>query len=362
MFSLDPIGVLLALLFAAAAAILYLKKFFSPKTVLFWPSLDDLISAKGSSKLRLAAFNKGLLGFSFLFFLIALADPSIKELIPSAHENRFFSPGEGIAIYLVLDQSGSMHQYVSPETKEGQKLGTTKIELLRNLTKEFVKGNSSAVLEGRPNDLIGLVAFARTAEVLSPLTMNHRLILDKLSKLDVVKSREWDGTALGYAIYKTAHLIASTKSFYQKNNEPIQNAIMIVVTDGLQDPNPLDSGSSYRSMELEQAAAYAKENNVKVYIVNVDPNLKAEKFAPNLKQIKKIAEETGGKFFIMDSSKGLGEIYATIDKLEKSKLPVQNQQKESYEKRSFYPYFIGTGMLLFALAYLLSSILLRQIP
>lgn len=358
MFSIDIIGLLLAFCFLLIAFFLHSKKIFEQKTRLFWPDSKEFTSEQKSFKILLASLNKIFLILSFLFLLGALLDPAIKKPL-SPEQNRFFSPNFGIAIFFVLDQSGSMQQYVSPEIKEGQNLGLTKIELLKAVTKKFIEGDTSIGLKGRPNDLIGLVTFARSAEVLSPLSMNHQLILDKLSKLEVIKDRNWDGTAIGYAIYKTAHLIASAKSFFQKDNEPIKNAIMILVTDGLQDPNPLDQGNSYRNMDLEEAAAYAKSAGVKIYIVNVDPNFKAEKYLPNLKQMQKITEETGGKFFLVDSSKGLGDIYETIDRLEKSRLPNQELLEE---KERFYPYFLVLGMLFFALFWGFNLTLLRAMP
>src|SRR5262249_21734707 len=125
----------------------------------------------------------------------------------------------------------------------------------------------------------------------------------------------------------TAQIIAATKQYAEKlpkEEKPAYNIkswAMILVTDGLQDPSEKDKGKKFRTMDIPEAASYAKNLGIHLYIVNVDPELGSAKYAPNLHQMQRAAESTGGKFFLASSSSSLGEIFQSIDQLEKSRLP-----------------------------------------
>lgn len=308
----------------------------------------------------------------FLFFaalaawILAFLDPRFfveqkKGTAKEGYGNKIANPAEGIVIYLILDQSGSMVEEVFTMGKSIRKM-----DLLKKLTADFV--------EERPSDMIGLVGFARGAQILSPLTLDHEAILDKLSHLDVVHEREKDGTAIGYAIFKTANLIAATRHYAQElaaKGKPayeIKNSVIILVTDGLQDPNPLDKGKRLRNIDLDEAAQYAHDQGVRLYAVVVEPKLGTSEFAPYRHVMEKITALTGGKFFLMDTSTNLQQIYAIIDKLEKSFLPAEETdqpkslQPDRYRRISFYPYLIAIGLLCFALALFLDTVLIRRVP
>ncbi len=159
------------------------------------------------------------------------------------------------------------------------------METLRRVASEFVRG--------RPSDMLGIVSFARTASVVTPLTLDHAQVLDGLKELQVVPSQDQDGTAIGYAIYKTATLIAATEQF-MKGKFEIKGAAILLVTDGLQDPNPLDNENSLRNQDIPEAADYAKEQKIKLYIINIDPSITMDQFAPHRNQMRTAAESTGG--------------------------------------------------------------------
>lgn len=303
------------------------------------------------------------------FFLLAFIDPHLlierrENLTTNSH-----SPTEGLAIYLVLDQSGSMAEEVISAR------GTIKkVDLLKLVTKEFIEGDTKTGLSGRPNDLIGLIAFARGAHVLSPLTLDHAAVLSQLSTFAPVGTTEEDGTSIGYAIFKTASMIAATKHYAQElvqKGEPaytIKNTVMILITDGMQDPNPLDKGKRLRNMDIPEAAAYAKEQGIRLYIVNVEPKMAMEEYEPNRNIMQRAAETTGGKFFMVDYQTHLENIYRDIDTLEKSVLPEnqqpfnKDQRPDLYRRLSFYPYLIAFGLLSLIISIALDSTILRRIP
>ncbi|MGK5594306.1 MAG: vWA domain-containing protein [Parachlamydiaceae bacterium] len=281
---------------------------------------------------------------------MAFIDPAWRKGVGLNEIKKSFSPNEGIGIYLVLDQSGSMGEKGAVQIQDSQLKPLSKIDLLKEKAAQFIKH--------RPNDLIGLVAFARFPQVLTPLTMNHQVILDQLASLHVVKDRKLDGTAIGYALYKTAHLIASTQAFYQQKGHEF-NAVIILVTDGLQDPNPLDSGHALRSMEMREAANFAKKYGIKIYMINIEPKLKEKQFEPNLKLLQRISSMTGGQFFLADGNQGIQKILEKIDQIEKKPLPISSYQQT--QKKELYAYVLGLSLILIASYLILKLTYFRQV-
>ena len=319
---------------------------------------------------------------AFAFFSLAFIDPhfylpNIKGSAEIPPGKQVTIPTEGIAIYLVLDQSGSMSQEVKVSPLQpGGKRNLSKLEIMKEITREFIKGNPDLALQGRPNDLVGLISFARGAQVLSPLTLDHGAILNKLAQIDIVRTPQQDGTAIGYAIFKTANLIAATRHYAEdltgagKPAYEIKSAVMIVVTDGFQSPSPLDQGKRWRNIELFDAAKYARENDIRVYVINVEPRIASEEFAAQRHLMEQVAEITGGKFYLVGSDVELSRIYADIDQLEKSTLPIEStyitppksQLPELYHRVSLYPYLIALGITCLFFSVLLEGTAMRRIP
>jgi Ca-activated chloride channel family protein len=335
-------------------------------------ALNPLKETPKNLKARWACLPKYLEYAALIFFLIAFIDPRLflpRTLHPKEQPPSEFT--EGIAIYLVLDQSGSMEEPIISSRGKGE----TKMGLLKQLTRDFIQGNPDENLTGRSNDLLGIIEFARVPNVLAPLTLDHQAVLNQLDKIHVVKDKNHDGTAIGYAIYKTANLIAATRHFAEDipagKGKPydIKSTLMILVTDGVQEINPQDKGNPLRTIDIPEAAEYAKQQGVRVYIVNIDPGISAEEFAPFRQQMQHAVEANGGKFFMMNDARDLSKIYGEIDRLEKSKLPenaVQSISKSNlpqfFIRHPLYPFFIALGMICLLLSILLKSTWMRQMP
>lgn len=330
-----------------------------PSPFVYFSNLKNLQT--NNWKVHLSKLIKPLSYLSLGSFLVALADPHffIQKETPGIL-NPQHNPTEGIAIYLALDQSGSMSEKINRTQ--------TKIDLVKEVSSSFVKQ--------RPDDLIGLIFFARASQVIAPLTLDHVAILKELKKFNNVQNQEDDGTAIGYAIFKAANLIAATKHYANdligkgKAAYDIKNAILVVVTDGLQDPSIKDEGNRLRFMSLEEAAQFAKEQGIKVYLINVDPQFNSSQYEPHRKLMKRITELTGGRFYIVDTSTSLDQIFNDINQLEKSAIvdPLLNQgvakeeQPNLYRKVSLYPYFLALGLTLLGIVLLLNTTVLRKIP
>lgn len=373
---IDSTACLLLLLFAGFGFILWKwgQSFQSPH--IKFSSVNTLITEKKSTKQLYANFPKKLMGLALALFSLAFIDPHYyAEKTPEEKKKSPIQqvniPSEGIAIYLVLDQSGSMSGEVRARFRT-----LTKMDLLKEVTRDFVVGNQKSNLKGRPNDLLGLVTFSRGAQVLSPLTLDRQAIVDQLDQLEYTTDLNQDGTAIGYAIYKTANLIAATRHYAQElegEGKPaydIKSSVMILVTDGLQAPSALDRGKKLRNIELLDAARYAKEQDVRLYVINVEPRIVSKEFSAHRSLMKKAAQMTGGKFYLVDSSVSLDRIYAEIDNLEKSIFPVETQyisppkslQPHLYRRVSFYPYLIGLGMVALLIGVLLETTVMRRVP
>lgn len=334
-WALALVAGLLFLIFLAAK---WNASFASP-SILF-SNLQPLENNKTSASLFFAKWPLLLKYLALGLFLAAFLDPRIQT---SKEENNLSS--QGIAIYILADRSGSMTE-------------NNKLETLKQITQKF--------LDSRPKDLIGLTEFARVPHVLIPLTLDHKAISNALSKIQTVKSKEEDGTAIGYAIYKTVNYIDLTRH-YSKSYE-IKNSIIILITDGFQESNPLDQGRRLRNTGIMEAANYAKEKNIKLYFINVEPAFAAVDFEPHRNLFNQAAELTGGKFYMTASGKKLEEIYASIDQLEKSEISSdyanlsKDQQPNRYQRLSLYPYLIALAMLSLFTAILLETLFLRTVP
>jgi Ca-activated chloride channel homolog len=375
MLKLDWLSFLLVIL------LLFLSFFFVRKSKraslsLFYSDISFFKGLTPSLRLRLAILPRILQFVTLIFFVLAFIDPHFlidRDLnmggrIPEEGEEggTMFLPREGIAMYLVLDKSGSMQQPMSR--------GMSRLDVLKDLTAKFVNGDEQ--LGGRSNDLIGLVTFARLANVDVPLTLDHEAITTRLKKLSVARTNQENGTAIGYALFKTANLIQATKHFSKELIEEgrpsydIASTVIILVTDGIQEPNPADEGHLRRSMSIPDAVKAVVKAGIKTYVINVNPDIRHPRFAKAKRELEQIAEDTGGKFYIADNSSSLMYIYQEIDNLEVTALPQEDIVKvveksiesPQYKRISLYPYFIAAGMICLFISIILSTTWLRRTP
>lgn len=360
----------LGILLGGLLFLYFLKKLFYFKSrapSLAFSRLKEL--AFPTWRTRLAGYPHKFHYAALILLMLAFLDPHLllrKAPLKSEGQQPLHElPTEGIAIYLVLDQSGSMSEPVQALGENGATVSIPKIDLLKQVTKKFIIDH--------PSDLIGIEAFARVPRVLVPLTLDQEELLKKLEQIQVVKNTDDDGTAMGYAIFKTANLIAATRHFSndlrQEGAPPytIKSAVIIVVTDGFQDPSRLDYGNRLRTLELDDAAADVKNLNIRLYVINIDPALRTPQYAPQRRQLESITSLTGGKFFLVDELHDLQNIYDSISHLEKGTIERQAalqgmDHRAAYTRFSFYPYLIALGLFCLFLALLLETSVVRRIP
>lgn len=282
--------------------------------------------------------------------VIALATPQRIRLVASP-------PHEGVAMELVVDLSSSMNSHMMLNGKQTNRMAVT-----REVVKDFVKGKGK--LKGRPNDLIGLITFARFADTICPLTLSHGPLLYQISKLTETENANEDGTAIGDALMLAAarlHL-ADKRSQTDTHGFTIKSKVIVLLTDG--------QNNCGRTMPLE-AAALAKKWGIRIDTIGitdaideqtVQTNAGAVNFSqatdPALVALERIAKMTGGIFHNATDGNALKKIYAKIDRLEKS--PIRNGHIRM-ETPFFQPFAISALALIF-LQTLLQTTWLRRTP
>lgn len=361
--SVDPLFALLAAVWGLSTLLLCWWKGERRGGYLEIPDLLGVERLRRSLRERGARVPYYLLWLAFIGFLLAFADPH-RDLAHARAPSQEL-PARGLAIYLVLDRSSSMAQETQARDAWGRSTALSKMTALKELTRAFLLGDRRRELPGRPSDMVGVVAFARSAEVLTPLTLDHEAVARSLERLDIVRSRESDGTAIGYALYKTIHLLAATRHYSALMEAPpytIEDSVILLVTDGLHSPHPEDRDEERRAIAPRDAAAYAKEQGIRLYIVNVEPRIAEEALAFFRHEMEAAAEMTGGRFFHVDAARGLEEIYREIDTLEKGRLPLRERPREALRYRvSAAPYLIAVALALAAISLLLAVTLWRRV-
>ncbi|CDR34614.1 vWA domain-containing protein [Criblamydia sequanensis] len=356
--SLDFFWTVIAISLALLGFFLYkLKNSFEAPGV--YLSTVQAFSSNKTFKEKYYWLPEAIAYLSLATLLMALAGPHLEKTIQFQQKEGLPPPAlqKGLAIYLLLDHSGSMYQEVSVPSSTGLPQNMRKIDLSKELTKKFVLGDPKLGLKGRGSDLIGLVAFARTAQIISPFSLDHEAIANEIDRLTINRDINQIGTSIGYAIFKTVNEIAATKQFAKEMDKEkgftILNSIIIVITDGFQETNPNDEKHPLRSIDVFQAAEAAKKEGIKIYVVNIEPKLSTPEYASNRELFNLVTKYTGGKFFMVESGGSLADIYREIDTLEKSEVPAFLKSKKNepttYTEKKYFSFFLmkaALGLLL----------------
>ncbi len=234
--------------------------------------------------------------FAILLLTIALASPYRADDV-------IMKKDKGYEISMILDASGSMKEY-------------NKFGIVKEIVQEFI--------DQRKHDKLGLTIFADFSYVAIPLTYDKESIKRLLSKIEVGVAGQRK-TALYEALFMSSKLFKESKA---------KEKVAILLTDGV---NNIDT------IPLDVAINTAKKYGIKVYVIGVGARGDYNPYV-----LKRIANETQGKFFEADSIEKLKEIYKVINTLEKSEIKVDRYIKKSY----FFHYPLGLGLLLMILYFL----------
>jgi len=260
---------------------------------------------------------------------------------PQRTHSRTEVTANGIDIVLGLDVSGSMqaldfridHQRVN------------RIEVVKSVVSKFI--------DERPDDRIGLIAFAGAPYLVSPITLDHDWLQQNLERVTVGGTD--DGTAIGSAIAAGVNRLRLT---------PAKSKVVILLTDGVNNTGKISPLA---------AAEAARAMGVKIYTVGVgvrgDAPIPVRDAAGNTrlimakvdvdeKTLQAVADETGGKFYRATDTDSLQKIYEQINRFEKSAQTVQKFERTE----ELYPWALIPSLAILGLSLTLQHTRLRRLP
>lgn len=263
--------------------------------VLFFPddrSSDRRPLAAGPAlpvtwRVRAAAVPAVLRYIALSAMIIAVARPVSREPLPLRPK--------GTDIMLVLDLSSSMR--------------ATDLDPARNRL-ECAKAAASRFIEGRPADRIGIVGFARFADLVAPPTLDHRALLAALRQMPMVEADgPEDATGIGAAVMLGARTLFESGA---------QSKTVVLLTDGEENVASAEAPGEIAPVHAAQFAAGAdvRVHTISVGIGNPGPN---EKFVPiDATEVRRLAERTKGRHFTATDASAVDRVFAEIDRLERT--------------------------------------------
>jgi Ca-activated chloride channel family protein len=231
---------------------------------------------------------------SVALLVVALARPRLGRSSATVQAS-------GVDIMLALDVSGSME--AMDFKLHGQP--ADRLDVVKSVVAKFI--------EARPNDRIGLLAFAGAPYLVSPLTLDHDWLLQNLERIRVGTVE--DGTAIGSAIGAGVNRLL---------DQPGKSKVLILLTDGQNNAGKVTP---------QTAAEAASALGVKVYTIGA--GVRGEAPVPvtdafgNRRMVmaqvdvdegslRQIAELTRARFYRATDTDSLRHIYADINRLEKT--------------------------------------------
>jgi len=300
---------------------------------------------------RLAWLPDQLIVVAVACFAIALAGPRRGDNSSLVHR-------KGIGIMMAVDISGSMHAQDLADNQRGASCNydadhdPTRLGAVKRVFSRFVLGGKG--LEGRPDDAIGLVAFARYADTRTPLTLAHGPLVESARHLTFAKEDE-DGTAIGAGLELAVQRVLDF---------PTRSKVVVLLTDG---------DSNVHDIDEETAIDDAVKAHVKVYTIGAGKNGVAPICADRgdgreaLMQmpvsidetlLRHIAEKTGGKYFRATDAASLDSIYRQIDTLERT--TIKGRVYGRYDQ--YYALFLEIALALVVLSLAVRATVLRRLP
>jgi len=329
------------LVFALLAPIVYALAARLPSVVIV-STLSHFDGAPRSLRSRLAKLPALLLAAATVVLSIALAGPRTGDT--STHVHR-----EGIAIVMAVDRSGSMNarDFVSGDAS------VSRLDAVKRVFHDFVEGGDAG--KGRTDDLVGLVVFGTYADGVCPLTLDHANLLAILDDVKIALEASEASTALGEGLGLAVERL---------REHPAKSKVIILLTDGVSNAGEIDP---------MQAARLAADNGIKVYTIAAGTRgmapipvqgsdgreyLRRVYVDMDEETMRKIADATGGRYFHARNAEGLAEVYAEIDRLERTEVT----EVRYLQYREHFPTLVEAAMGLIALAALASATFLRRLP
>jgi len=204
-------------------------------------------------------------------------------------------------------------------------------------------------VRARAGDRIGVVAFARYADLVCPPTRDHEALLAALRRLQLVpKEGPEDATAIGAAVGKAAASLAAAEG---------AGKVVVVVTDGEENVSNKLLPNEIAPLHAAQACAAAGIRVHAVVVGRGNQNPDGRFQALDTTAVQQLAGATGGRSWRCEDEAALAEVYARIDALE-ADAPAAN----GVVVRERFAVALAVAAIAAALARLLRSAGLRRLP
>lgn len=271
----------------------------------------------------------GLRILAIASLIVILARPQIRDRWSRTNT-------EGTDIVLAVDLSTSML---------AKDFTPNRFEAAKKVAANFVAG--------RETDNMGLVIFAGESFTALPMTTDRSLLSNYINDMGIGMLE--DGTAIGDGLATAINRIKDGKA---------KSKSIILLTDG---------SNNTGNVAPVTASEIAKKLGIKVYTIGVGRNGMAPYPTQDVsgritytnlpvvideQTLQDIANNTGGKYFRATDNSVLSDIFREIDRLEKSRIDVQNF---SHTEDDYMPWaLLACGLLILEL--LIRNAWLKPIP
>lgn len=263
---------------------------------------------------------KGTKKISFLFASLAWIALVLATAQPQWLGEPVSIPAEGRDLMIAVDLSGSMK--IDDMQVNGRQVD--RLKMIKFVLSDFI--------QRRVGDRLGLILFADTAYLQTPLTYDRETVSQLLNEslIGLVGEQTAIGDAIGLAI----------KRFETRKES---NKVLILLTDGQ---------NTAGNITPEQANELAINNGVTVYTIGVGADkMLVQSFFGNRQvnpsqdldedMLTEIATSTGGRYFRARDAESLKQIYATLDELE----PIARETRQMRPLQALYYYPLAFALL-----------------
>jgi len=303
------------LLLALVPLLAFLQARTGRPAALPYPAVSLLRRIGAPSRSRAGRWMRFLHLLALVLMVLALARPRFERGESDDHR-------EGIDIVLCTDISGSMDERDFEQA--GKKI--SRLEALVTVIDDFV--------DQRPNDRFGMIGFAEHTYRLSPLTLDGEWIKGMLREIATQ-----GGTAMGDGILGSLELLKESTG---------KSRVIILVTDG----------ESNAGASPLKAAEEARKAGVRVHTVEIISLQKVSANRAVKSVLSEVANITGGLYFQAANLNRMREVYAQIDRMEKTRL----DQRKTRLYDEIYLWLVIPAFLLLLIRWMGGHTLWLKIP
>jgi len=298
------------------------------QAALFFPAIDTLLHAPAQPS---SVFTQKESAPWWLWLVWALLVFAITR--PQWIGEPISIPTSGRDLLLVVDISPSMQA----EDMELDGAPAQRIDAIKKVVGDFV--------QRRTGDRLGLVLFGSRAYLQTPLTFDHRTLVQQLQEAQLGFAGEQ--TAIGDGIALSAKRLEDRQQ---------KKSVMILLTDG---------ANTTGALAPLQGTEIAKTMGIKIYTVGIGADEMTRRTFFGVQTVNPssdldeetltaIAQETGGRYFRARNTEQLDQIYRELDKLE----PVTGKEETLRPISEWFYWPLAGALLISFIAALIAT--LRQ--